>query len=250
MNENIVYDIRWSNQVDEKFVTNFRQVCSIVFNKNYSEYTFNKKFIENIYGPSVLVVVYINNIPSASRALWRNDIEGKEAYQPGDTCVMENCRGKGIFSMMTKKSIDFLPQSAIIYNFPNPNSYPGYIRLGWKLVHDYFQRIFLSYDDYKSEHPLMMDNDYAQWWIVGTDLLYTKLRGHYFLVRKDHRFFCYRIVAEVEKSIAIQFNHVCAGVFFYKSHKQTWYNKKQIPNHVVSRSIDIKYIPTWKIDAV
>lgn len=248
--ENIVYDIRWSNQVDETFINDFRKVCSTVFKYDFTRYEFDQKFINNIYGPSVLVVVYIDELPSAARALWRNDINGKEAYQPGDTCVMENCRGKGVFSIMTKKAIAILPNSAIIYNFPNQNSYPGYIKMGWKLVHDYYRKLFFSYKEYKQEHPTMMDNEYANWWVKGRTLFYTKKSGHYFLLQKDHRPMCYHIFAEVDKEIALQFPYVCFAFFFYKSVKESWYGKRFATSHVVSRNLDIEYIPIWKVDAI
>lgn len=248
--EKIIYDIRWSNAVDEKFSQDFRQVCSTVFNNDFSQELFDRKFIQNIYGPSVLVVVYIDDVPSAARALWRNDIDGKEAYQPGDTCVMENCRGKGVFSVMTRKSIAYLPDSAIIYNFPNPNSYPGYIKMGWNLLHNYNVCLLTNYDAYKKEHPFMMDANYANWWVKGRNLTYTKRFGHYFLLQKDHRPLCYRILAEVNEQTAKMFPHTRCGLFFYKSERQTWYNKRFALAHVVTRNPEIEYIPTWKIDAV
>ena len=248
--ENIIYDIRWSNNVNEKFVNDFRHVCSVVFNNDFTQEQFNRKFIRNIYGPSVLVVVYIDDIPSAARALWRNDIDGKEAYQPGDTCVMENCRGKGVFSVMTKKSIALLPEAAIIYNFPNPNSYPGYIKMGWRLVHDYYRCFFLSYAQYRREHPIMLNAEYAEWWILGRDLYHIKRSGHYFLATKDRRPFCYHIFAEVDKNIARHFPSVCVALLFYKSTKRKWYNKRFGVSHVVSKNSNMTYIPLWKVDAI
>ncbi|MDY2698852.1 MAG: GNAT family N-acetyltransferase [Lachnospiraceae bacterium] len=236
--------------MDEKFSQDFRHVCSTVFNYDFSQELFDRKFIQNIYGPSVLVVVYIDDVPSAARALWRNDIDGKEAYQPGDTCVMENCRGKGVFSIMTTKSIAFLPESAIIYNFPNPNSYPGYIKMGWKLLHDYNVRILTSYKEYAKEHPVMMDDEYAKWWVVGRELTYTKRSGHYFLLQKDHRPMCYRVLAEVNEQTAKKFAHTRIGFFFYKSEVSAWYNKRFALSHVVTRNPELNYIPTWKIDAI
>lgn len=248
--DNIIYDIRWSDKLDEKFINDYLHVCSTVFNYDYTRLQFDRKFVDNIYGPSVLVVVYDNNLASAARALWRNDIDNKEAYQPGDTCVMENCRGKGVFSIMTKKSIAFLPESAIIYNFPNSNSYPGYIKMGWKLLHDYNVRLLTSYKEYTKEHPVMMDEDYANWWVVGRVLTYTKRFGHYFLLQKDYRPMCYRILAEVNEKTAKKFAQTHMGLFFYKSETITWYNKRFASSHVVTRNPELNYIPTWKIDAV
>ena len=197
-----------------------------------------------------MVVVYLDGAPVAARGLWRNDIEGKEAYQPGSTCVLSICRGKGIFKEMTMQAISKLSETAYIYNFPNPNSFPGYMKMGWKLLSDYRARLYWSYADYHREHPLRADEDYVNWWLVGKKLCYVKRGGHYFLVQKDHRPFCWYIFAEVDKKSALKFPKMNLGILFYKSTKNTWYNKWLGTSHVVCRGCDFKYIPTWKIDAV
>ena len=96
----------------------------------------------------------------------------------------------------------------------------------------------------------MMDKAYADWWVNGREIYYTKRFGHYFLMRKDYRPLCYRIVAEVEKNVAERFAHVRYGLFFYKSEYTTWYSKRFAKAHVVTRNPELGYIPTWKIDAI
>ena len=133
----IIYDCRWSDDVDEKFIEDFIATENAVFNNNYTKEQFQKKYIDNIFGKSIVEVVYLDGAPVAARGLWRNDVNGKKAYQPGDTCVTDACRGKGIFTVMTKKSIEMTDEDDLIYNFPNQNSYPGYMKMGWKLVGEY-----------------------------------------------------------------------------------------------------------------
>lgn len=248
--DNIKYDIRWSNQIDPKFIRDFRNICSKVFHYNLTQEQFELKFLKNIYGPSVLVVVYINSIPSAARSLWRNDINNIEAYQPGDTCVLDNCRGKGIFSEMTKRAIEFLPENSLIYNFPNQNSLPGYLKMGWKLFCESHMKLFISYKEYVKEHPLKIDKKYANWWLKDKKLLYFRNGNHHFIVNKDHRPFVYRIIGEVSKEIAKQFPRIRYGLFFYSSKNCPWYSKKFKPGHIVTRNPNIEYIPNWKIDAL
>lgn len=247
--ENIVYDIRWTDELEEKFISDFLYVQQEVFHCGSRE-EFKRQFEDNIYGTSIVVVVYLDDAPVAARGLWRNDIEGKEAYQPGSTCVLPICRGKGIFKEMTMQAIAKLPDTAYIYNFPNPNSFPGYMKMGWKLLHDYRLSVYLSYKAYHKEHPVKADSNYVDWWFVGKNLCYAKKGGHYFLVQKDHRPFCWRILAEVERESALKFPKMSIGVLFYKSTKTTWFNKRLGASHVVYRGCDIEYIPTWKIDAV
>lgn len=249
MDDVILYDCRWSDELDEQFIKDYLFVQTEVFSCG-SRDEFRRQFEQNIYGRSVIVVVYIDKKPVAARSLWRNDVCGREAYQPGSTCVLEACRGKGVFKGMTIRAIGMLPKDAVIYNFPNPNSYPGYIKMGWKLLHDYNVRLLTSYTNYHMEHPVIMDEEYADWWVVGRNLTYTKCFGHYFLLQKDHRPFCYRILSEVEECTAKKFRHTSLGLFFYKSETTTWYNKRFALGHVVTRNPELKYIPTWKIDAI
>lgn len=250
MDSIIEYDCRWSDNLDRKFIQDFREMCSTVFKYDFTEAEFSRKFINNIYGRSVLVVVYIDGKPCAARALWRNDINGQEAYQPGDTCVLEVCRGKGIFPEMTKRAISMIPEDAIIYNFPNQNSYRGYLKMGWTLIHDYHMNLFTTYHKYNQEHPYAMDDDFAEWWIEGRNLRHIRRGNHYFIVAKHSRRFCYRIVAEVSGRIAMKFPKQRFGIFFYLGDKVHWYNKRFASNHVVTKNPEIGYIPTWKIDAV
>ena len=247
----ILYDCRWSNAVDDKFISDFIATEDAVFKGNYTKEFFLKKYVNNIFGRSVVVVVYLDGKPVAARGLWRNDIEGKEAYQPGDTCVTEICRGKGIFTEMTKRSVAMLPSDAVVYNFPNQNSYPGYIKMGWRLVGEYGIALF-SAKAYLKEHSVKMDRQYADWWLPQDDgIQYIKRRNDYFLVRSMGKPLCYRVVAAVEKETAERFQKASWGIYFYRSLKKTFYNRKLgMPLHIVAKNTDIEQIPLWKIDVI
>ena len=246
----ITYDCRWSDEVDVKFIKDFVDMQNAVFEEEYTQTLFQKKYINNIYGKSVVEVVYLDEQPVAARGLWRNDIFGKEAYQPGDTCVTDACRGKGIFTEMTKRAVSMLPPQALIYNFPNPNSYPGYIKMGWNLVREYGLTLFTGVKAYLKEHPVKMDRRYADWWLEDDAGFYSFSSGkEYFLVRPMRRF-CYKICACVEKETAERFPKMPFGICFYRSAKKTFYNKNLgQPLYVVSKQ-EIESIPIWKMDAI
>ena len=247
----ILYDCRWSDAVDDKFISDFVATENAVFKGNYTKELFNKKYVNNIYGKSVVEVVYLDGEPVAARGLWRNDIDGNEAYQPGDTCVTEVCRGKGIFTEMTKRSVAMLPDEAMIYNFPNQNSFPGYMKMGWKLVGEYRFALF-SPKQYFKEHPDKMDKKYAEWWLPASrEILYFVSGGEYFLVRPLGKPMCYKVIACVEEEIAKKYSKAPFGFKFYRSKKKTFYNSKLgATMHVVSKNDDVTYIPIWKIDAI
>lgn len=248
--DEIIYDCRWSDNLDDKFIKDFIATENAVFNCGYTEELFKQKYINNIYGKSVVEVVYLNGEPVAARGLWRNDIYEKPSYQPGDTCVTEVCRGKGIFTEMTKRSVAMLSADDIIYNFPNQNSYPGYMKMGWRLVGEYGLILFTGTRQYLKEHPVKMDTEYADWWLRGKEgYLSFKSGKEYFLVRPIRQCF-YRVVACVPKEIAERYPKVRLGIYFYRSQRRTFYNKKiGQPVHVVTKQ-DIDYIPLWKMDVI
>lgn len=244
-----VYDIRWSDRLDEKFITDYLSLQNEVFHCG-SRDRFDLQFVNNIYGNSILVVVYLGDEPVAARALWRNDINGQESYQPGSTCVKAVCRGRGIFTEMTKRAVSELPEGVIVYNYPNYNSFPGYMKMGWCIAGKYKSRLYTSYTEFKKEHLVPIDNEYVKWWLIGTELKYKKICGRYFLVQKDRRPFCYHILGETDEQSALLFPKLSFGLIFYKSRKETWYNNKLGSSCVVTKNLDINFIPTWKIDAV
>ena len=243
------YDCRWSNHADDKFISDYNLLQNTVFQNGYNEELFKKKYLENIYGPSIIIVVYNGDRPVGARAFWRNDIDGIEAYQPGDVCVLEECRGKGIFTEMTKKAFSMLPEDATIYTFPNSNSFPAHLKMGNKLQASYYPRLF-THKRYQKEHTLKLDNDYAKWWFVGSERIkHIKRNDCYYLVIDYGLPFMYIILAEVEKDVAKKFPKSCIGLYFYRSIKTSFYNKNKRPLYIVCKN-NIPYVPTLKVDSL
>ena len=54
------------------------------------------------------------------------------AAQPCDTVVEPDYRGQGIFTKLTKYAINEMKKEfQLFFNFPNFNSMPGYLKMGW-----------------------------------------------------------------------------------------------------------------------
>lgn len=247
----LFYDVRWSGDCDEKYIDDFNRVQDQVFKGIHSREVFKHQYIDNIYGQSVIVVVYDSDKPIAARSLWRNDISNKIAYQPGRACVLSEYRGIGIFSKMTEEAVDILPQDAIIYSYPNQYSYPGYIKMGWQTFHVRYLRLFVSRKAYINEHPVAIDKGYYDWWVKGKRNVCIKRRGEYFLVKKLKPC-CYEIISKVDLSIAKDCT-IVSGLYllFYLSATKQFYSGHIMPSRTVAKNIGgISYIPKWKIDAI
>lgn len=246
---NVEYDCRWTNSIDEKYIRDYIKVQDEVFGNGYSIELFRKKYFENIYGPSIIVIAYINNNPIASRALWRNDICGQTAYQMGDVCVLEKYRGNGIFSEMTRMAMTMLDDSVLLYSFPNHNSLTPHIKLNHKIVARYFPRLF-SHKSYHREHEGLLDGDYVKWWLRDSKRVkYMRCNAEYYLVIRHTLPFCYMILAEVSKDVALRYEKSILGIFFFRSTKAPFYSRFKRPMVVVSNRT-ISYIPSWKVDSL
>ena len=156
-----------STEADESFVNDFCFVCNGAFGENAMTPTlFKKKYIDNVYGESVLCVAYDEKkAPAGARALWRNDIAGVCAYQPCDTCVLKEHRRQGLFEKMTFAAIEKTNEGAVIYNYPNDNSRGLYLKLGWTVYAELKPRFWKGEKAYLSEHPEEMSAEYYDWWI-------------------------------------------------------------------------------------
>jgi len=70
---------------------------------------------------------------------WRFDHGGRpvEAVRAVDTATHPDHQGQGIFSLLTRHALDELADLGVgfVFNTPNERSRPGYLKMGWQVVH-------------------------------------------------------------------------------------------------------------------
>ena len=249
MNE-VTYICRWTNEADEKFVKDWQWVENTVFG-GFDDAVIKRKYFDNIYGPSLMIVAYMDNHPVGADAMWRNDVNGEESYQSDDTCVLETARGKGVMTGFTQKEISALPKGSYIYGSPNGKSYWAYKKMKWNEI-EMYPALFVNPKRYQKEHVAMMPRDYAQWWIVGENKYHIKRFGHYYLVSTDkQKSFMANLIAEVDKETAMMYPRFKnCSLLLYRSYKKSliWRLRKNEPMHHICWQGDPKDFPYWKID--
>jgi hypothetical protein len=62
---------------------------------------------------------------------FRDDQRTYRAMRPCDTATSMSARGKGVFSSLTRHGIASLTDADFIFNTPNSNSMPGYLKMGF-----------------------------------------------------------------------------------------------------------------------
>jgi GNAT superfamily N-acetyltransferase len=115
-----------------------------VFDESPSDEWFAWKYRDNPYFDGVpMVVAEAEGRLVGARPFLTMPIRAGEdvhlAFQPGDTMVDPSHQRRGLFTRMTERALDWFagiesPRAAFCYNFPNEQSRPGYLKLGWREV--------------------------------------------------------------------------------------------------------------------
>lgn len=95
------------------------------------------KFEDNVFGKSILTVAVLDNKIVGFNNLWSWKFRYRgqvfTAFQPCDSVVDKRFQKFGIFSKMRldglQRALDI--KNDLIFNFPNKNSLPVYLNLGW-----------------------------------------------------------------------------------------------------------------------
>jgi hypothetical protein len=100
---------------------------------------FRWKHVENHFGRSYMIVAESGGRIIGFRALmrWRFRVGDRtiEAVRPVDTVTHPDERGRGVFSTLTRAALEALRGEVdLVFNTPNPNSLPGYLKMGWQVA--------------------------------------------------------------------------------------------------------------------
>lgn len=100
---------------------------------------FRWKHLDNPFGRSYMILAESAGRIVGFRALmrWRFGTGDRsiEAVRPVDTVTHPDHRGRGVFSRLTRTALESLQGDVdLVFNTPNSNSLPGYLKMGWEVV--------------------------------------------------------------------------------------------------------------------
>lgn len=104
-----------------------------------SEEIWNYKHVQNPFGRSIALVAVEDERIIGVRAFMRWEWKFGEAsfhtYRAVDTATHPDHRGKGIFKKLTLKAVEMAKEigADFIFNTPNDQSRPGYLKMGWQI---------------------------------------------------------------------------------------------------------------------
>jgi len=105
-----------------------------------TEEVWNYKHTNNPFGNSFVLVAEEDNEIIGVRAFmrwqWQRGDETFDAFRAVDTATHPSHQGKGVFKKLTLKALELGKEDGIhfIFNTPNSQSKPGYIKMGWQEV--------------------------------------------------------------------------------------------------------------------
>jgi len=100
---------------------------------------FRWKHLSNPFGHSYMLLAEADGRIVGLRAFmrWRFRADGRlvDAVRAVDTATHPEYQGMGIFSRLTKQALqDLHEEVSMVFNTPNDNSLPGYLKMGWEIV--------------------------------------------------------------------------------------------------------------------
>lgn len=251
--EEIKYVVKLSKELSEKEIDDFLHVFNDVFYADHDREWFDWKYLDNIYGDSYIVIAYSGEDVAGVRSFWRNDIGDTIAYQPCDTAVSSDFRKRGIFSKMTEKALSEINEK-MIYNYPNENSYPGYIKLGWEIKDYFYLKLVTSKKSLRKETS-MIPGDYLKWKFINSPLskysYYKHKEDYYLLFKRNSKLFYvlgrfdkeYKDLLEEAKR-PILFNYTKEETLMYKFLK----NRARIVTYDKDKKFKELDVPIYKGD--
>ncbi len=105
-----------------------------------TEAVWRYKHMDNPFGKSLVLVAVENDKIIGVRALmrwnWQLGNQIFSAYRAVDTATHPEHQGKGVFKKLTLRAIEIAKEQSdhFIFNTPNTQSLPGYLKMGWEEV--------------------------------------------------------------------------------------------------------------------
>ena len=141
------------------------------------------KHESNPCGPSLLMGAFDGRRLVGLRAFlrWRLNWDGRDhaAARAVDTATHPDYRGRGIFRSLTLKGLGILAEEGTewVFNTQNDNSYPGYLKMGWRPMADLRMAVRVNNwsgvlaagrrparPDHERDAPGLSAQDFTIWW--------------------------------------------------------------------------------------
>ncbi len=208
----------FARELSKEDYANYKTVFESVYGY-YHEAFYIKKYKDNIYGDSLFLFAYDEDECVGIQVFWRNDLDGHLAYQSGDSAILKDHQGQGIFSLLVKEGVSILGNKPIIYGFPNNNSIHAFRKMGWHEIYHRKSKLFFKKDLSSIES---IPDDYARWLLrkPSNHFIYSINGTGLIIICIGHH--CYRILGKCNMTIFHELENVPSvklPILFYHSNE-------------------------------
>lgn len=132
--------IRKANSTDIPEIVKVLKLSLGEQNLPLSEFIWNFKHVNNPFGKSLVYVAQEGDMIVGVRAFmkwqWKLGDKVYNAFRAVDTATHPDYQGKGIFKKLTLRALEAAKDDGdeFIFNTPNNQSRPGYLKMGWEQV--------------------------------------------------------------------------------------------------------------------
>ena len=238
----------WTDQINLQIESKIMSCFNKTFFQIYPDNYFNWKFRRNPFGKSLHIIVLDKNKIIATRAFWRLDINNNESYQCVDTSVLPSYQNRGIFKETILIAFKILKKK-IIYNSPNKNSGPAYLKSGLKIIkNSNFTKVNFTSFMLKKAPIIKWNRQILKWRYEENPIItYHKMKkGNYYYIFKKIKNKFYLLVGKtkiklcltnVNPLICFSYDEVCKGLLIKT--RQPWMIKGKIYSKLKSHLFDL-----------
>ena len=132
--------IREASKDDTSGILNVLKASLGETSSRKTERVWNYKHVNNPFGKSLVLLAEENNQVIGVRAFmrwkWQYGENIYSALRAVDTATHPDHQGKGVFKKLTLKALEIAGEMGdhFVFNTPNTQSKPGYLKMGWKEV--------------------------------------------------------------------------------------------------------------------
>lgn len=221
-------EIRYTRPEDlEEIIAVLKASLGEVSSKKNSE-IWNFKHEKNPFGKSLVLVAIekekIVGVRAFMRWEWQLGNQKFRSFRAVDTATHPDHRGKGIFKKLTLEAVSqgAKNEDHFIFNTPNSQSRPGYLKMGWEEVDKIKVELLVANPYQKSEKLSLKINEFRSLDTV-VDLLNSfhmeKIAGKKFFTPKTIEYLNWRYINNPLQQYMISFDedYFCAA--YIKKHK-------------------------------
>jgi GNAT superfamily N-acetyltransferase len=182
---------RWAKPTDVEQIVALFELCLGADGGAPTVTFWNWKHNDNPGGISPVILAWDNDRLIGIRAFMCFKFHDKtgtyKAYRPVDTGTHPDYQGKGIFRNLTLSLIEDLKkleERAFIFNTPNAQSKPGYIKMGWKEWGKPIIQVMPTFpflgSGFKKDQEILLTHDFSGINVNATDNLAVYKDGNYY----------------------------------------------------------------------